>query len=163
IDAGRPIVRELAVRKASGPWSALGQNLIPEYYVVSGARRMTTQQGQPLEDLGVKITPEVIEKNKWYAFWDAPLVMPAPAGSEGRGRAAGPSGGVGRVYGAPRDPKEIRRASATFSTTSCSVKTDGARVEVTFPGLSMGIFAGSLRFTSYRGTNMFRMEAIAKT
>ena len=37
------------------------------------------------------------------------------------------------------------------------------RVEVTFPGLSMGIFAGDLRFTSYRGTNLFRMDAIAKT
>ena len=38
-----------------------------------------------------------------------------------------------------------------------------ARVEVEFPGLSMGIFAGSLRFTSYRGSNLLRMEAIAKT
>ena len=166
IDSGQPVIRELAVRKAAGAWSTLGQNLTPEYCVVSGVRRMTTQQGQPLEGLGVKITPEVIEKNKWYAFWDAPLVMPAPppaAGVEGRGRAAGPSGGVGRVYGAPRDPKEIRRASATFSAGSCAVKTDGARLEVTFPGLAMGIFTGNLRFTSYRGTNLFRMEAIAKT
>ena len=32
-----------------------------------------------------------------------------------------------------------------------------------FPGLSMGIFAGSLRFTSYQGSNLLRMEAIAKT
>jgi hypothetical protein len=170
IDNRQPRIRELAVRKSGGRWATLGQNLTPEYFVVSGMRRMTTQQGQPLEGLGVKITPEVIEKNKWYAFWDAPLVLPAPPPAEGRtgGAAATASegrgrGGVGRVYGAPRDPKEIRRASATFSTTSCSVKTDGSRLEVTFPGLSMGIFAGSLRFTSYRGTNMFRMEAIAKT
>ena len=42
------------------------------------------------------------------------------------------------------------------------MKTDGARLEVTFPGLSMGIFAGDLRFTGYRGTNLLRMEAIAK-
>jgi hypothetical protein len=166
INGRKPVIRDLAARKAGGAWSTLGENLTPEYYVVSGVRRMTTQQGQPLEALGVKVTPEVIEKNKWYAFWDAPLVMPAPpapAGAEGRGRAAGPSGGIGRVYGAPRDPKEIRRADATFSADSCSVKTDGSRLEVTFPGLSMGIFAGSLRFTSYRGTNLFRMEAIAKT
>ena len=177
IDQGQPLIRELAVRRAGGQWATLGQNLTPEYYVVSGVRRMTTQQGAPLEELGVKITPEVIEKNKWYAFWDAPLVMPAPpaadggrggaegstAAAAGRGRGTAPSGGVGRVYGAPRDPKEIRRANATFSTASCSVKTDGARIEVTFPGLSMGIFSGNLRFTSYRGTNMFRMEAVAKT
>jgi hypothetical protein len=173
LDNGQPLIRELAVRKAAGPWVILGQNLVPEYSVVSGLRRMTTQQGQPLEALGVKITPEVIEKNKWYAFWDAPLVMPAPPTPDGRiggvagaapeGRGRGPSGGVGRVYGAPRDPKEIRRANATFSTDSCAAKTDGSRLEVTFPGLSLGIFAGSLRFTSYRGANLLRMEAIAKT
>jgi hypothetical protein len=170
IDNGQPLIRELAVRRSGGQWATLGQNLTPEYYVVSGVRRMTTQQGQPLEGLGVKITPEVIEKNKWYAFWDAPLVMPAPPAPAGRGGEGGranaapaPSGGVGRVYGAPRDPKEIRRANATFAASSCSVKTDGSRVEVTFPGLSMGIFSGNLRFTNYRGTNMFRMDAIAKT
>lgn len=155
IENGQPLIRELAVRKPGAQWTTLGQNLTPEYYVVSGVRRMTTQQGAPLEELGVKITPEVIEKNKWYAFWDAPLVMPGPA--------PGQRGGAGRVYGAPRDPKEIRRAAATFAADSCGVKTDGARLEVTFPGLSMGIFAGTLRFTSYRGTNMFRMEAIART
>jgi hypothetical protein len=163
VDNRQPVIRELAVRKSAGSWAILGQDLTPEYSIVSGVRRMTIQQGQPLEDLGVKITPEVIEQNKWYAFWDAPLVMPAPPASAGRGRAAGPSGGVGRVYGAPRDPKEIRRANATFATDSCAVKTDGSRLEVTFSGLSMGIFSGSLRFTSYRGTNLFRMEAIAKT
>jgi hypothetical protein len=163
IDSGQPLIRELSVRKSGGQWMTLGQNLMPEYSVVSGVRRMTTQQGAPLEALGVKITPEVIEKNKWYAFWDAPLVMPAPAAAEGGRGGAASTGGVGRVYGAPRDPKEIRRANATFSTSSCSVKTDGARLEVTFPGLSMGIFTGHLRFTSYRGTNLLRMEAIAKT
>jgi len=166
IENGQPLVRELSVRASGGPWAPLGRNLTPEYDVVSGVRRMTTQQGAPLEQLGVKITPEVIEKNKWYAFWDAPLVMPAPAPAAGeRGAAAGaaPSGGVGRVYGAPRDPKEIRRANATFTTASCSVKTDGARLEVTFPGLSMGIFSGQLRFTSYRGTGLLRMDAIART
>ena len=63
----------------------------------------------------------------------------------------------------PRKPEEIRRADATFNTTGCSVKTDGARLEVTFPGLSMGIFAGSLQFTVYRGTNLIRMDAVAKT
>jgi hypothetical protein len=184
IDGGQPIVRELGVRKSGGQWATLGQNLVPEYYVKSGVRRMTTQQGQPLVNLGVDITPEVIEKNKWYAFWDAPFVIPGvaqPAPSRGRGAARGqpgplsaqgapaarrgsvPPGPPGRVYGLPRRPEEIRRADASFKTTSCSVKTDGARLEVDFPGLSMGIFSGSLRFTAYRGSNMFRMDAIAKT
>ena len=74
-----------------------------------------------------------------------------------------PPGPEGRVYGLPRKPEEIKAANATFKAGSCSVKTDGSRVEVEFPGLSMGIFAGSLRFTSYSGSNLLRMEAIAKT
>jgi hypothetical protein len=191
IDNGQPIVRDLAVRKSGGQWAPLGQNLVPEFYVKSGVRRMTTQQGQPLIDLGVDITPDVIEKNKWYAFWDAPFVIPgvapeppargrgeaaAPAASAGRGQPGPPSqsepaarrgtvppGPRGRVYGLPRSPEEIKTANATFKAASCSVKTDGSRVEVEFPGLSMGIFAGSLRFTSYQGSNLLRMEAVAKT
>jgi hypothetical protein len=185
IDNGQPVVRELAVRKSGGQWAPLGQNLTPEFYVKSGVRRMTTQQGAPLRDLGVDITPEVIEKNKWYSFWDAPFVIPgvpepAPARAGGPARGRGqpgpasqsepaarrgsvPPGPEGRVYGLPRKPEEIRSADAKFQSSSCSVTTDGARVEVNFSGLSMGIFSGSLRFTSYRGSNLLRMEAIAKT
>lgn len=185
IDNGQPVVRELAVRKSGGQWAPLGQNLVPEFYVKTGVRRMTTQQGAPLINLGVDITPDVIEKNKWYSFWDAPFVMPGvpepvPARGQGQAPARGqpgpasqsapaarqgtiPPGPAGRVYGLPRKPEEIRTANATFKTTACSVNTDGARLEVNFPGLSMGMFSGSLRFTSYRGSNLFRMEAIAKT
>jgi hypothetical protein len=168
IDAGQPLIRDLAIRKAGGQWSTLGRNLIPEYRVTSGVRRMSEQQAQPLRDAGVALTPEVIDKNRWYAFWDAPLVMPdgpemraqqAQRGQQGRGQAPP----AARVLGAPRTPEEIRRASASFTSTSCSVKTDGASLEVTFPGLSMGIFAGSLRFTAYRGTNLLRMDAVATT
>ena len=50
IDNGQPVVRELAVRKSGGQWAPLGQNLTPEFYVKSGKRRMTTQQGAPLRD-----------------------------------------------------------------------------------------------------------------
>jgi hypothetical protein len=164
IDSGQPIVRELAVRKSGGQWAPLGQNLVPEFYVKSGVRRMTTQQGAPLINLGVDITPEVIEKEKWYAFWDAPFVIPgvpepAPA------RAGGPARGQAQPGPASQSEPAARRGSAdaTFKTSSCSVTTDGARVEVNFPGLSMGIFSGSLRFTAYRGSNLLRMEAIAKT
>jgi hypothetical protein len=53
----------------------LGQNLAPDYHVISGIRRMSTQQADPLKAAGVELTPEVIAKNRWYAFWDAPLVM----------------------------------------------------------------------------------------
>src|SRR2546426_662055 len=147
IDGGQPIVRDLSVRKTGGQGVTLGQNLTPDYHVVSGIRRMSTQQAEPLKDAGVELTPEVIAKNRWYAFWDAPLVM-----KPGR-----------EIIGPPRSESDIKRASASFHTTSCRMKSDGAALEVTFPGLSMGIFSGDLRFTAYRGANLLRMDALATT
>src|SRR5438093_423964 len=184
IDGGQPVVRELSVRKANGPWTTLGRNLTPEYHVVSGIRRMADDQANPLKAAGIELTEDVINKNRWYAFWDAPLVMPgsqemkdeaawqrSQQPPEGRG-AGGRGQGQGqqrdplvpnRTLGTPRTPSEIRRADSSFHTTSCSVKTDGASLIVTFPGLSMGIFSGDLQFTVYKGTNLVRMDAAAKT
>ena len=186
IDAGQPVIRDLAVKKAGGQWTTLGKNLTPEYHVVSGVRRMANDQANPLRQAGIELTEEVIAKNRWYAFWDAPLVMPGSqelqdeaawqrarqVGGRGEGNAGG-RGGRGqepqavlqpnRTVGPQRTPSEIRRADASFHTTSCSVKTDGASLMVTFPGLSMGIFAGDLQFTVYKGTNLLRMDAAAKT
>ncbi|HKB10869.1 MAG TPA: hypothetical protein VKD69_09445 [Vicinamibacterales bacterium] len=153
IAQGQPVIRELAVKKGGGEWTVLGENLAPEYRVTTGIRRMSEQQAEPLRGLGIEITPEVVEKNKWYAFWDSPLDVPGMR----------PNERTPRDIGLPRKPEEIRRANASFASASCSVKTDGGRVEVTFPGLTMGIFAGSLRFTVYHGTNLLRMDAVAKT
>jgi hypothetical protein len=171
IDNGTPVVRELAIRKGGGQWNALGQNLVPEFRVTSGVRRMSYQQVQPLRDLGVEITPEIVDREKWFVFWDAPLVVPGvpvpQPGQTAKPPATQPlvlgQPQVGRNIGLPRQAEEIRHAAASYKSSSCDVKTDGARLEVTFPGLSMGIFTGSLRYTMYRGTRMFRMEAIAKT
>ncbi|PWU25565.1 MAG: hypothetical protein C5B48_00680, partial [Candidatus Rokuibacteriota bacterium] len=149
IDDGVPVVRELSVRKQGGQWVTLGQNLKPEYHVVSGLRRMSSDHVGSLPAAGIPLTPEVVAKNRWYAFHDAPLEIPGESGKQ--------------MPPLPRKPEEIRRADATFKASSCSVKSDGARVEVNFPGLSMGIFNGSLQFTSYRGTNLLRMDALAQT
>lgn len=148
IESGRPMIRELAAQKRDGSWAVLGRNLAPEFRVVTGKRRISEQQLSPLRSLGIEITPELIEREKWNAFWDAPLSVP---------------GAKGVNPGLPRRPEEIRRASATFHTTSCEVVTNGARLEVTFPGLELGIFSGRLVFTVYRGTNLLRQEAIAAT
>ena len=183
IDGGQPVVRELAVRKAGGQWTTLGRNLTPEYHVVSGVRRMADDQANPLRAAGIELTEDVISKHRWYAFWDAPLVMPgsqemkdeaAWQRSQQQPEAAGGGrGGRGgqprdplvpnRTLGTPRTPSEIRRADSSFHATSCSVKTDGASLIVTFPGLSMGIFSGDLQFTVYKGTNLVRMDAAATT
>jgi hypothetical protein len=75
------------------------------------------------------------ESNRWDVFWDAPL----------------------------NHPDEVRRFTAAYKVDRMEVRTDGARLEVSFPGLSMGVFSGGLRFTVYRGTNLIRFEAVAKT
>jgi hypothetical protein len=149
IDNGQPVVRELAVRRAHGAWSVLGQNLTPEFDVQTGHRRIDFAGLAPLRLLGVDITsPSVVEHQAWVSFWDAPFVIPSdPKRTPGPLRAA----------------SEVQRANGMFATTACAVKTDGARLEVNFPGLSMGIFSGGIRFTHYRSTNLLRVEAIAKT
>ena len=79
------------------------------------------------------------------------------------GRAADGSRPPGNEYGpAPEaggDPPSV----GDYHSAGCQVKTDGARIEVTFPGVDAGIFSGSLQYTVYRGTNLLRQEAIAKT
>ena len=98
IDGGQPTVRDLAVRRSGGQWGMLGQNLKPEIRVTSGIRRMSTQQADPLKAAGVVITPEVIAKNRWHAFWDAPLVMPdGPEMRESRLPRA-PRAEIGRAH-----------------------------------------------------------------
>ena len=86
-------------------------------------------------------------EHRWDVFWDAPLVVP----------------GRGEAEGLPRKPEEIRRASSSFDTHSCEVRQVGARLEISFPGLALGIFSGRLQFTVYQGSNLLRMEAIART
>lgn len=144
IDQGQPVIRDLAIRKDGGPWAVLGQDLRPEYNVVSGIRR---GEGSAKLELNTKMkfSQEVITNQRWLEFHDAPLDIP------------------GAREKIPRKPDEVLRMDASFKSTECFVKTDGARLEVTFPGLSMGIFDGSLQFTVYRSTNLIRMDAIAKT
>lgn len=152
VEAARPVVRELAVRHREGRWRTVARNLAPEFEVTIGVRRVSEQQLEPLRQLGVAITHAVMEREKWYAFWDAPLLVPGL--EEGR---------PPRNPGLPRRPDEIRRTRAAFNTAGCDVGTNGARLEITFPGLSMGIFSGRLRYTVYRDSSLVRQEAIART
>jgi hypothetical protein len=130
----QPVIEELAARK-NGSWTVLGTGLIPELEITSGKRRISNQQLQPLRALGRQITPELIEKEKWNAFWDAPLEVP---------------GSQNTNPGLPRKPDEIRKALASFKVNGCSVKTNGARLEITFGDMEAGIFSGHLVYTVYK-------------
>jgi hypothetical protein len=143
---GKPQVVELAARKSGGPWIVLGKDLTPEFQVTTGKRRLSATQQSYMKKLGID-TPEEEEKRKWNTFWDAPLVVPGHRDSTDL----------------PRNPDEIHRASSGFNSSTCALATDGDRLSVTFNGLTLGVFAGDLRFTAYKGTNLLRQEAIAKT
>ena len=148
--AGSPIVHELAARSSGGEWTVLGRDLQPEFEVTSGKRRIDRTQLSALKEAYGKVTPAIVDQQKWNTFWDAPLNVPETEGGDASADL-------------PRSPDEIHRAWASFHSTGCTVKTDGARLEVSFPGLDAGIFAGRLQFTVYRGSNLLRQEAIART
>ncbi|MEJ7608593.1 MAG: hypothetical protein WKF37_20560 [Bryobacteraceae bacterium] len=148
IREGQPLVQELAARKDSGNWIVLGSNLSPEFQITSGVRRISQQQVGPMKELGIALTPEAVDREKWNAFWDAPLMVPGRPGTN---------------LDLPRKPEEINRSWAKYNAGGCQVKTDGARLEITFPGVEAGVFSGLLQYTIYRGTNLVRQEVVAKT
>jgi hypothetical protein len=191
IEGGTPTIRELAVKKKGAQWATLASNLTPEFRVVSGMRRITQQQLRPdsIQALGGTVSPKVmemykkddggwidqavregqikaadVERWKWEAFWDAPLYV------EGSGvrppthaTSIPPMNGIFGQKGLPRTPDEITRATASYHATSCEVKTSGARLEITFPGVTAGVFAGRLQYDVFKGTNLIRQVVIAKT
>ena len=59
--------------------------------------------------------------------------------------------------------RNSRSAWAKYHATGCQVKTDGARIEVAFQASTRASSPASLQYTVYRGTNLLRQEAIAKT
>lgn len=137
IDGGTPVIREIAVRRGASKWSVLASGVTPEFRIVTGLRRVTNQQLKPLRQLGIDIMPAVVDETKWEAFWDAPLQIPAGAQAAG---TVPPKEGIAGQPGLPRRPEEINRASAAYDAHQCEVRTNGARLEVAFPGVDLGIF-----------------------
>jgi hypothetical protein len=164
INAGTPTIKELALRKKGGQWATLASNLTPEFRVVSGLRRATQQQTEPLVKLGIALTPEVIDKIKWEAFWDAPLYIEGSGELPPTHQTAIPAlKGVANQPGLPRKPEEVKRSTATYKAKGCEVRTNGARLEISFPGVELGIFAGRLQYDVFKGSNLIRQVVIAKT
>src|SRR5262249_24513036 len=120
-----------------------GRELLARYSIADGTPTVrelgVRKKGGEWTTLGRDLVPEfgvttgirrtghgLDDEHRWDVFWDAPL----------------------------NHPDEVRRSRAAFHADRFGVKTDGSRLEVSFPGLSMGAFSGGLRFTSYRGTNL---------
>ncbi len=191
IARGTPTIQELAIRRQGGQWSTLATNVTPEFRVVSGLRRITQQQlrTDSIEALGGKVSPKVqamfdkddpawvdeavregqikqsdVERWKWEAFWDAPLYIEGSGvRPPSHGTSIPPMNGILGQKGLPRTPDEVTRATARYNATGCEVKTNGGRLEISFPGLTLGVFAGRLQFDVFKGTNLIRQVVIAKT
>ena len=161
LNNGTPTIRDLSVRAKGGQWATIASNVTPEYQVVSGLRRATDQQLKPLKDLGVTITPEILDRIRWEAFWDSPLNVPGD--DVAHGGATPPAEGIANQPGLPRKPEEIKRASAVYQVRACAVATNGARLEVSFPGVKLGVFDGRLEYTIYKGSSLIRQVIVAKT
>ncbi|HJO12745.1 MAG: hypothetical protein QGG67_08640 [Gammaproteobacteria bacterium] len=154
-----PIVRELAIRSGTSGWVKVLENAKFDYKIVEGLRRISNQQLAPLRDLGVELTPEVVDTHKWNVFWDAPLDL----STEIRRGNPPPAEGVADQPGLPRSADEIRRADIQYAVDACEVRSTGARVEIAFSGVSLGSFRGQLLITLYQGTNLIRTEVTAST
>src|SRR5829696_497621 len=126
VNSGTPTIKDLSVRRKGGTWASVASNATPEFTVVSGFRRATDQQIKPLQDLKVDITPEVIDRIKWEAFWDAPLNIP---GDEvAHGGSTPPVAGIANQPGLPRKPDEVKRGEAIYQVKSCDVTSAGGRI-----------------------------------
>src|SRR5262249_46044841 len=86
INSGTPTIQELAARRKGATWAPLATNVTPEFRVVTGKRRMASEQVGSLAGLGLvklgtgadrfKDVPQaIIDEHKWNAFWDAPLYL----------------------------------------------------------------------------------------
>jgi hypothetical protein len=129
-----------------------GRESLARFSIVEGTPTVSElaarKKGNKWTTLGRNLVPEfgvttgvrrtghgLDDEHRWDVFWDAPL----------------------------NKPDEVRRCKAAFHSDTFEFKTDGARLEVSFPGLVMGCFSGGVRFTVYRGTSLFRQEAFAVT
>jgi hypothetical protein len=160
---GTPTIDELSVHHKGGTWNVLGRSLTAEFRVASGYRRLDQEALPALEQSIGKVDQAVLDKYKWDAFWDAPLHVPGGEMAH-HGATPAPNGIPGTDQpGLPRKESEVHRAKAAYHAQSCRAVVNGARLEVSFPGVDIGVFSGRLQFTMYRGSELLRVEVIATT
>src|SRR5208282_218614 len=63
----------------------------------------------------------------------------------------------------PAAPEGTRQFLDEFHPATVTAQTVGDRVEVTFDGMRLGIFTGSLRYTFYPGTPLIQQAALVST
>ncbi len=162
IERGVPTIYKLSEREPGHHWTTIVEHIVPEFRVVSGVRRITQQQTEPLKQLGIPLTTALLDSLKWDAFWDAPLYISEnpPLSHQNSIPAAKP---FANHPGMPRQGEEVLRSAGKYHCTMCKVKTNGSRLEVIFPGISLGLFEGYLQFDVFKGSNLIRQMAVVRT
>ncbi|NMM47574.1 CehA/McbA family metallohydrolase domain-containing protein [Marinigracilibium pacificum] len=162
VQDGIPVISRLENSTNSVHWNLMEENLIPEYRIVSGVRRVTQQQTESIEKLGIPLTAKKIDEIKWDAFWDAPLyISDEPPLSHASSIPAEKP--FANHPGMPRNFKEVSRTTAVYNVKKCRVLTEGTRIKIIFENVNAGIFAGYLQYDIYKGSNLVRQTLIAKT
>ena len=147
IDAGQPIVRGMAVRRAAGPWGTLARNLKPEFDVVAGKRRANNELAAPLAGAAGNGSDEV-ERVLGRAARDPGIVQP----TEGRaGEERGRRGARRRAGRCAAGMPRLSRRSAPSHRDGLWWPQPRARGYV--PRAVDGDFFRAAVYTVYRGTN----------
>ena len=143
---------------------ALGVEITPELLDAWADQNERGDEWLKVAARGGELTAEIIDRVKWEAFWDAPLYIEG-SGERPPSHATSipPMDGIVDQPGLPRRSEEVTRATATYEAQGCEVTTNGARLEITFPGAKAGIFAGHLQYDVFKGSNLIRQVLIAKT
>ena len=63
----------------------------------------------------------------------------------------------------PSHPEGTRRFQGVFRPGTALARSVGDRLEIEFPGMTMGSFSGKLVYTIYPGSRMLRQEAVLST
>ncbi len=167
VNGGTPTFEDISLRHGAGAWTSLGTNVTPDFSVTTGMRRMSNQQLQPLYGLGVKVTQDVLNQYRWDPFWDAPLDFAEPRRNPNGGSSGNPPPADGLPGtdqpGLPRKAEEVQNANAVYAVKNCAVASEGGRLTVTYPGVKLGLFDGSLQYTVFKGTNLVKQEVVAST
>src|SRR5215469_13159452 len=63
----------------------------------------------------------------------------------------------------PTAPEGTRSFLGEFHPSAARVASIGDRIEISFDGMKLGIFSGSIRYTFYPSSRLIKQEAVLKT
>ncbi|NJN26948.1 MAG: hypothetical protein HC819_13695 [Cyclobacteriaceae bacterium] len=162
IEKGSPVFTTLQSKNTKGKWQTMARDFVPEYSIVSGIRRVTQQQTEPLEALGKTLDSTLLNTIKWDAFWDAPLFISETPSTIRLGSIPA-SEPFANHPGMPRKASEIDRSKAEFQVKTCKLISNGKRLEIHLDGVRAGIFDGYLQIDIINHSNLIRMMLVART